>query len=98
MNKTEVGIVHYLTLRLMFPQDKDEWIQQRPIPASTVQGIFFFIGNLKLSQELKSKLFRELECSWKDDRGVWHQLRIETTHRRDKWGNLNDARKIMRSI
>jgi hypothetical protein len=87
-----------MTMRLVFPHDKEEWIQQTHIPASTVRGIFFYIGNMRLSSELKTKLCRDLECSWKMPDGVWMQLRIEMTKRRNNWGNQNQAKKILLGV
>ncbi len=93
-SKTEVGQVHYLTTRLTFPRDRDQWVRQSHIPASTAQGIFFYIGSLGISDELKRKLFSNLECSWKDRRGVWIQLVIERTKRNKKWGPSTPAERM----
>lgn len=84
--KSEVGRVYYFTTRLVFPRDKDEWVKQRHIPASTTQGIFFFISGLDIDIDHKRKLCRDLECSWKNPDGIWVQLVIETTRRNKVWG------------
>jgi hypothetical protein len=93
--KTEVGRVYYLTMRLVFPHDKEEWIQQTHVPASTVKGVFFYIAGMKIKSEFKTKLCRDLECSWKQPDGVWIQLMIETQYRRNRWGNANQAKKLI---
>lgn len=95
--KPELGRVYYLTTRIIFPKDKEIWIKQKHLPASTTQGIFFFIANLDITLEMKQKLCRNLECSWKQPDGVWVQLKIETTKRNTRWGTIEGV-KAMKGI
>jgi hypothetical protein len=90
------GIQLYFTTRLMFPHDKDEWVKQEPIPTRTTMGVMHFVECMKLPDELKSRLCRDLEASWKDARGVWIQIKIEATRRNRKWGNAFQASQLIK--
>lgn len=92
--KTELGRVYYLTTMITFPMDKDQWIKQEPIAGASTFSIYRFIKNLNITDEHKQKLCKNLETSWKDNQGVWIQLRIETTKRNDKWGDTSLKMKV----
>lgn len=94
----ENGAQFYMTTRLVFPRDKDEWIRQEPIPSRTPMGVMHFIEMLKLTDDQKKALCNSLECSWKNPDGVWVQIKIERTVRNKKWGNVHTARKTLRTF
>lgn len=85
-NKTELGRVYYLTTRMVFPKDKGEFLRQTPIAGASAMAVYLFVRRLSIPDEYKNKLCETLECSWKDRFGVWIQMKIETTRRRDQNG------------
>lgn len=93
MKDTELGKVHYCTLMLTFPGDKDQWVQQSPIAGSSVEAIHRFIQNLQVTESVKYDLSKNLKAEWKDHNGVWHTLMIETQPRRHYWGDTRSKRK-----
>jgi hypothetical protein len=84
--KMELGLVYYLTTTMIFPGDNEFWLRQCKIPGASTMAIYFFVNRLRIPPEQKSKLCSTLEASWKDDKGVWMQLKIERTMRRDRNG------------
>lgn len=101
--KVELGRVWYFTTYLHFP-DQETWVKQEPIPGASTTSILSFVSSLDgLPLEAKKKLCRDLEVSWKVPvsrhhpiRGVWFQCVIESTKRRDKWGNIHAERILKR--
>jgi hypothetical protein len=89
----EAGKVHYFTTFLYFPQDKDEWVRQEPIPGSTAHSIFNYIAQKDIPDAFKVRLCQTLEASWKDSMGVWIKVKIETQRRNTRWGNLRKVKK-----
>jgi len=78
--RTELGQVYYLTVRVIMPGDNELSLRQIPIPGASTFSIMAFIERLKINKDKKSKLCKDLECSWKEH-GIWHQLVIERTRR-----------------
>lgn len=79
-----IGKVRYFTYYLIFPGDKDVWIDQSPF----VHDLQFQLKQTRWHND-KNKcddLLKKGETSWKDHNGVLHRVVIEDIERPKRWG------------
>lgn len=72
----------YITYYLMFPKDKDMWVEQIPF----VNHLDFEIGRTKFPPMIKRALLEHGAAEWKDQNGVVHIIKIEDKPKPRKWG------------
>jgi len=72
--KIEPGIVYYLTTKLTFPMDNDEWTKQEAFTGSLEA---FLTRSPHLPLQARRMLVNKGRCEWKDDRGTWIRLFVE---------------------
>lgn len=85
IKERKAGDIHYLTYRLIFPKDKDEWIDQITL-VHPLQWELKRMSFIKGRPGLERDLLIKGECSFKDHNGVRHVVKIEQTKRPRHWG------------
>lgn len=78
------GIVRYFTYYLIFPHDKEVWVDQLPFVHDLVWELRQTF--LKDKPELCRELLTKGEIMMKTPDGVTHRLVIEETKRNRVWG------------
>ena len=78
------GTVRYFTYYLIFPGDKEMWVDQTPF----VHELQFQLQNTAWRHDHKKvrDLLHKGETHWKDHNGVEHRVVIESTKRPTNWG------------
>lgn len=78
------GVVRYFTYRLIFPGDKDEWVDQvafvHPLQFQLKQTVW------KDDKIACDALITKGEHSWYDSNHVRHLIIVEETKRQRRWG------------
>jgi hypothetical protein len=76
--------VRYFTYYLIFPRDKDVWVDQVPF----IHDLQFELKNTGFGKDpAKARdILLHGETKWKDHNGVTHRVVIEEEKRARKWG------------
>jgi hypothetical protein len=85
------GNVWFLTTRLTFPKNKDEWVRQEPFTGSVKRWIHKHLANLPDLQ--RATLIKGKELSGKDHNGVWVRLQVLDHQVEENWGKRNPLAK-----
>lgn len=90
------GEVRYWTYYLIFPGDKDVWVDQTPF----VHDIQFEIKNTRWKNDPGKvrDILTKGETKWTDHNGVTHRVVVESTPRARKWGVPRKPMPFLRSI
>jgi hypothetical protein len=84
------AFLQYFTYFLIFP-DETVWVDQTPFAGrldDELNRVIF--GRVP---KLRKSLLNTGECSWKDQNGVWHRIKVEKRRRPKVWGRGNDYAK-----
>lgn len=81
------GRIRYFTYSLIFPKDKDVWVDQiafvHPLTHELKRTTF---GK---NPDIARKIMQNGEVHWKDHNGVTHRIVVEETVRPRNWGVKN---------
>lgn len=78
------GQVRYFTYYLIWPGEKDYWVDQTPV----VHDLQFALSQSRWrdNPQACNDLIRKGETTWKDHNGVTHRVVLEDKQRPRKWG------------
>lgn len=76
--------VRYFTYYLIFPGEKDYWVDQTPF----IHDLQFQLKNTRWGNDpIKCRdLLVKGETSWRDSNGVTHRVVVESEKRPRRWG------------
>jgi hypothetical protein len=78
------GQIRYFTYYLIFPKDKDVWVDQVPF----VHPLSYELKRTTFGKnpEVARTIMKNGECHWKDHNGVTHRVVVEEEVRAKNWG------------